>query len=124
MSAIDRRLFAESLPARRQLVGTVLFGLLAAALIVAQATLLTDVILTVTAPLIPVFMALIGRYTRSRTARQWSLLAGLGGHFLDVVEGLPTLKMYGRAQPQVGVIRRVTERYRQATMATLRIAFI
>lgn len=44
MSAIDRRLFAESLPARRQLVGTVLFGLLPAALIVAQVTLLTDVI--------------------------------------------------------------------------------
>src|SRR6185312_450136 len=80
-------------------------------------------ILAVTAPLIPVFMALIGRFARSRTARQWGLLAQLGGHFLDVVEGLPTLKVFGRAEAQVGVIRRVTERYRRATMATLRLAF-
>jgi ATP-binding cassette subfamily C protein CydD len=81
------------------------------------------VVLLVTAPLIPVFAALIGRFTRTRTARQWHLLAGLGGHFLDVVEGLPTLKVHGRAGAQVRVIRQVTERYRLATMATLRIAF-
>jgi ATP-binding cassette subfamily C protein CydD len=81
------------------------------------------VVLLVTAPLIPVFAALIGRYTRGRTARQWSQLAGLGGHFLDVVEGLPTLKVHGRAGAQIRVIRQVTERYRRATMGTLRIAF-
>ena len=239
---IDRRLFAESRPARRQLLGSVLFGLCAAALIVAQAGLLVDVIvmasahgavrallpslagllavvvlrtvmtsaaettalrfadetktalrgqllaramsrgpvwlgrrrsgelttlatsgldgldsyfarflpqlalallvppivlvrigfadwpsaliLLCTAPLIPVFMALIGRYTRARTSRQWHLLAALGGHFLDVVEGLPVLRMFGRAKAQVEVIRRVTDRYRLATMATLRIAFL
>jgi ATP-binding cassette subfamily C protein CydD len=237
---VDRRLFAESRPARRQLVAVVVFGLLTAVLVITQAGLLTDVIvgasdgsgrslgpalgallavvlaraalagaaevtalrsadgvkaglrarvlagavrrgpgwlagrrsgelvtllttgldgldvyfarflpqvalallvppvvlarialadwpsalvLLVTAPLIPVFMALIGRYTRGRTERQWQLLAGLGGHFLDVVEGLPTLKVHGRAQAQVGVIRQVTERYRRATMGTLRIAF-
>src|SRR5207302_8986178 len=48
----------------------------------------------------------------------------LGGHFLDVVEGLPTLKLFGRGKPQAEVIGRVTGDYRKATMATLRVAFL
>jgi ATP-binding cassette, subfamily C, bacterial CydCD len=43
-------------------------------------------------------MVLVGWYTRGRTARQWRLLARLSGHFLDVVEGLPTLKLFGRPE--------------------------
>jgi ATP-binding cassette subfamily C protein CydD len=69
-------------------------------------------------------MVLIGLHTRSRTERQWSLLARLGGHFLDVVEGLPTLKVFGRAKAQAATVRRVTDEHRRATMATLRVAFL
>ncbi|MEU9912111.1 thiol reductant ABC exporter subunit CydD [Streptomyces sp. NPDC051001] len=77
-----------------------------------------------TLPLIPIFMVLIGWATQSRMDRQWQLLSRLSGHFLDVVAGLPTLKVFGRAKVQADSIRRITGEYRQATMRTLRIAFI
>jgi len=77
-----------------------------------------------TLPLIPLFMALIGWATQSRMDRQWLLLSRLSGHFLDVVAGLPTLKVFGRAKAQAESIRRITADYRRATMRTLRIAFI
>ncbi|MEU6193893.1 thiol reductant ABC exporter subunit CydD [Streptomyces sp. NPDC047061] len=77
-----------------------------------------------TLPLIPLFMVLIGWATQSRTERQWRLLSRLSGHFLDVVAGLPTLKVFGRAKAQAESIRRITGEYRQATMRTLRIAFL
>ncbi|MEU6301569.1 thiol reductant ABC exporter subunit CydD [Streptomyces chartreusis] len=77
-----------------------------------------------TLPLIPVFMMLIGWATQSRMDRQWQLLSRLSGHFLDVVAGLPTLKVFGRAKAQADSIRRITGEYRRATMRTLRIAFI
>ncbi|ALV34725.1 thiol reductant ABC exporter subunit CydD [Streptomyces sp. CdTB01] len=77
-----------------------------------------------TLPLIPVFMILIGWATQSRMDRQWRLLSRLSGHFLDVVAGLPTLKVFGRAKAQAESIKRITGEYRQATMRTLRIAFI
>ena len=81
-------------------------------------------IVAVTLPLIPVFMVLIGLYTRRETERQWHLLHRLGGHFLDVVEGLPTLRVFGRAKAQVETIRSVGEAHRRATMRTLRTAFL
>ncbi|MGC0330883.1 ATP-binding cassette subfamily C protein CydCD [Streptomyces sp. SAI-170] len=77
-----------------------------------------------TLPLIPVFMMLIGWATQARMDRQWRLLSRLSGHFLDVVAGLPTLKVFGRAKAQADSIRRITGEYRQATMRTLRIAFL
>ncbi|MGW1592518.1 thiol reductant ABC exporter subunit CydD [Streptomyces sp. NPDC002343] len=77
-----------------------------------------------TLPLIPLFMMLIGWATQSRMDRQWLLLSRLSGHFLDVVAGLPTLKVFGRAKAQAASIRRITGEYRQATLRTLRIAFL
>ncbi|MFB7372517.1 thiol reductant ABC exporter subunit CydD [Streptomyces sp. NPDC056222] len=81
-------------------------------------------IIVVTLPLIPLFMILIGWYTQARMDRQWKLLSRLSGHFLDVVAGLPTLKVFGRAKAQAESIRAITSEYRQATMKTLRIAFL
>ena len=85
---------------------------------------ISGVVIGVTLPLIPLFAILVGLHTKAVTQRQWRLLARLGGHFLDVVEGLPTLKLFGRAKPQAEVIGRVTGDYRKATMATLRVAFL
>ncbi|MCK1819273.1 thiol reductant ABC exporter subunit CydD [Streptomyces sp. XM83C] len=82
------------------------------------------VIIVATLPLIPVFMVLIGWATQARMDRQWRLLSRLSGHFLDVVAGLPTLKVFGRAKAQAESIRRITGEYRQATLRTLRIAFL
>ncbi|GGZ99591.1 ABC transporter [Streptomyces spiroverticillatus] len=81
-------------------------------------------IIVVTLPLIPLFMILIGWATQSRMDRQWKLLSRLSGHFLDVVAGLPTLKVFGRAKAQAEQIRAITGEYRRATMKTLRIAFL
>ncbi|MFI5756116.1 thiol reductant ABC exporter subunit CydD [Streptomyces sp. NPDC051569] len=81
-------------------------------------------VIVVTLPLIPLFMVLIGWATQARMNRQWRLLSRLSGHFLDVVAGLPTLKVFGRATAQAESIRRITSEYRQATLRTLRLAFL
>ena len=91
---------------------------------VAAADWISALIIAVTLPLIPLFAVLVGWHTKARTQRQWRLLATLAGHFLDVVEGLPTLKIYGRAKAQEEVIGKVTGEYRATTMSALRVAFL
>ena len=112
--------FARYLP---QLVLAVLVPLAVLAR-VAAADWLSALIIAVTLPLVPVFAVLTGLHTRARTQRQWALLARLGGHFLDVVEGLPTLRVFGRARAQEAEVSRLTGQYAAATMGTLRIAFL
>ena len=92
--------------------------------VVVGADWISAVLIAVTVPLIPVFMMLVGASTKVRMARQARLLQRLAGHFLDVVAGLPTLKVFGRARAQVAAVRDVTDRYRTATMATLKVAFL
>jgi ATP-binding cassette subfamily C protein CydD len=91
---------------------------------VAAADWISALIIAVTLPLIPLFAVLVGWHTKARTQRQWRLLATLAGHFLDVVEGLPTLKIFGRARVQEEVIGKVTGEYRATTMSALRVAFL
>ena len=112
--------FARYLP---QLVLAVLVPIAVLARVVV-ADWISAVIIAVTLPLIPAFAVLVGWHTKAQTRKQWRLLATLGGHFLDVVEGLPTLKVFGRARVQEQVIAEVTEDYRAATMSTLRVAFL
>ncbi|TFI30734.1 thiol reductant ABC exporter subunit CydD [Streptomyces sp. 4R-3d] len=81
-------------------------------------------VIVLTLPLIPLFMVLIGWATQSQMDRQWQLLSRLSGHFLDVVAGLPTLKVFGRAKAQAESVREITSEYRRATLRTLRIAFL
>jgi ATP-binding cassette subfamily C protein CydCD len=85
---------------------------------------LSAVIIIVTLPLIPVFMVLVGATTAERTRRRWRELARLSHHFLDVVAGLPTLRVFGRAKAQTRSVGEVTAAYRRATLATLRLAFL
>lgn len=92
--------------------------------VVARADWVSALVIALTLPLVPVFMALIGGHTQDRTRRQWRLLERLGGHFLDVVEGLPTLAIFRRAKAEAELIRKVTDDHRRATMGTLRIAFL
>ncbi|MEV0458814.1 thiol reductant ABC exporter subunit CydD [Catellatospora methionotrophica] len=88
------------------------------------ADLASAVIVLVTLPLIPIFGILVGWQTRVATERQWRRLRLLGGHFLDMLSGLPTLKAFGRARAQVTAVREMADRHREATMRTLRIAFL
>ncbi|WP_416901154.1 thiol reductant ABC exporter subunit CydD [Micromonospora echinospora] len=81
-------------------------------------------IVLVTLPLIPIFGALLGWQAQAATERQWRRLSRLGGHFLDMVAGLATLRAFGRSRAQVDVVRRMADGHRVATMRTLRIAFL
>jgi len=81
-------------------------------------------VMLLTLPLVPVFMWLIGRHVADRTRERWQALRLLSGHFLDVVRGLPTLRAFNRGRQQAAVLDDVGERYRRATIGTLRVAFV
>ena len=91
---------------------------------VAPLDLTAALVMVLTLPLVPLFMALIGRYTEQRTRARWRALAVLSTHFLDIVRGLPTLRAYNRGRAQAASIAEASERYRQTTMKTLRVAFL
>jgi ATP-binding cassette, subfamily C, bacterial CydD len=81
-------------------------------------------IMVVTLPVVPVFMALIGKSASARSRANWQALVGLSAYFLDVVRGLPTLRAFNRGGAQTDHIRDATDRYRRTTMATLRLSFL
>ncbi|MGQ9501117.1 MAG: thiol reductant ABC exporter subunit CydD [Anaerolineae bacterium] len=85
---------------------------------------ISGVIMAVTAPLIPFFMVLIGSQAEQLTRRQWRALRYLSAHFLDVLQGLTTLKVLGRSVQQAEIIARISDEYRQRTMAVLRVTFL
>ena len=85
---------------------------------------ISALIIAATLPLIPIFMALVGAATRDRMTLQFRTLQQLSGHFLDVVGGLSTLKVFGRAKAQIQTIGKVTDDYRRATISTLRVTFM
>ncbi len=103
------------------LAGIVPIAVLAA---IAAQDWISALIIAGTLPLIPLFMVLVGAATRERMEHQLQSLQQLAGHFLDVVAGLPTLKVFGRAKAQIVAVGTVTDRYRAATMSTLRITFL
>jgi ATP-binding cassette, subfamily C, bacterial CydD len=86
--------------------------------------LLSALIMLLTLPLVPVFMWLIGRYTEERTRERWQALRLLSLHFLDLVRGLPTLRLLNQGRAQARTIGEVSEEYRSATMGTLRVSFL
>ena len=92
--------------------------------VVAGADLVSAALIAVTVPLIPVFMGLVGLTTRDRTAARMRSLQRLAGQFLDLVSGLPTLKVFGRAKAQAKAIAEITDRYRTTTLATLKLTFL
>ena len=85
---------------------------------------LSALVLLLTFPLIPLFMWLVGGAAEARTRRQWVTLSRLAARFLDSVQGLPTLRVLGRAEEEAGSIARASERHREVTMGVLRLAFV
>ena len=81
-------------------------------------------IMALTAPLIPLFMILIGKGTETLNQRQWRVLSRLGARVFDAIEGLTTLKLFGASRREVAVVAALSEDYRDKTMAVLRIAFL
>lgn len=83
----------------------------------------SGIIMLVTAPFIPIFMILVGLKTKNKSEEKVAQLAEFAGTFLDSLQGLVTLKIFGRARRQQQEIERSSLRYRDATMDILKIAF-
>lgn len=81
-------------------------------------------VLLIAAPLIPLFMILVGMGAESISQKHFQALARMSAHFLDVLQGLPTLKLFGRSKDQAEEVQRTSRRYRRRTMAVLRVAFL
>jgi len=92
--------------------------------VVAGTDLISAVVFSITMPLLIVFMILIGKAAKAKTDRQFELLGRLGGHFHEMLRGLPTLKMFNRSKAQLEMIARISEEHRRSTMGTLRLAFL
>ncbi|EGW39489.1 thiol reductant ABC exporter subunit CydD [Desulfosporosinus sp. OT] len=84
----------------------------------------SGLILLLTGPLIPVFMMLIGKLAEKKSLHQFQDLSWMSAHFLDILQGMTMLKVFGRTKDQVRVISRVSESYRKATLSVLQIAFL
>lgn len=91
---------------------------------IALADPLSAVAILATIPCIPVFMILIGRVTERAQSRRWDALTNLARGYAEIVEGLATLKIFGRAHRQAERIRTITEEHRASTMGVLRYSFL
>lgn len=81
-------------------------------------------ILLVTAPLIPMFMILVGMGAADANRKNFNALARLSGHFMDRLKGLSTLKLFHRGDAELKVIASASEEFRSRTMSVLRMAFL
>jgi ATP-binding cassette, subfamily C, bacterial CydD len=85
---------------------------------------ISTLLLLVTAPVIPLLMVLVGRYAEKRVQQQWSGLSLMSAHLLDVLQGLPTLVLFGRAEAESDRVARISARFRERTLQALRVAFL
>ncbi len=85
---------------------------------------ISGLILLAAGPLIPLFMVFVGYRAEAINQRQWQKLLLMSAHFLDIVQGLTTLKLFGRALDEIGIVARISDDYRKTTMAGLRVAFL
>jgi ATP-binding cassette subfamily C protein CydCD len=112
--------FSQYLP---QLVITTLVPL-SILIVVFPIDLLSGIVFLVTAPLIPFFMIMIGKGAEIVTKRQYDTLRLLSAHFLDSLQGLTTLKLFGQSKAQTRNIAKVSDQFRDATLGVLRITFL
>ena len=84
----------------------------------------SSVLLLITAPVIPILMVLVGSYAEEHMQRQWTALSRLGASFVDALQGLPTLKVFGRSAEEREKMSATSEEFRERTMKVLRYAFI
>ncbi|MGE5517853.1 MAG: thiol reductant ABC exporter subunit CydD [Bacteroidota bacterium] len=112
--------YARFLPA----ITTVAVVPLAILVVIAPQDWISGAVLALTAPLIPLFMILIGKGAERLNQRQWARLARMSAHFLEVIQNLTTLKLFNASRREADIIAKVSEDYRLATMSVLRVAFL
>jgi ATP-binding cassette subfamily C protein CydCD len=86
--------------------------------------MLSGIVMLVTAPLIPFFMVIIGKGAEIVTQRQYQTLSRLSAHFLDSLQGLTTLKLFGQSKAHAKNIETVSNQFRDRTLGVLRITFL
>ena len=84
----------------------------------------SGVVMLLTAPMIPLFMVLIGKGAEVATRRQYRMLGQLSAQLLDTLYGLTTLRLLGRSREHAGTVARVSDQYRRATLSVLRFTFL
>ncbi len=84
----------------------------------------SGLIMTLSAPLVPLFMIIIGKGTEALNQAQWRTLARMSGHVFDAIEGLTTLKLFNASRAEIKAVADMSDEYRRATMAVLRVAFL
>ena len=97
---------------------------LAILLVVLPLDWLSGLVMLFTAPLIPFFMVLIGKRVERLNQQLWRNLTRMGAHFLDVIQGLTTLKLFNASRREAALIERISDDYRRSTMEVLRVAFL
>ncbi len=85
---------------------------------------MSGLVLLFAAPIIPLFMIFVGSRAEAINRRQWRRLLRMSAHFLDAVQGIATLKLFGRAREEIALVARISDQYRRTTMAGLRVAFL
>jgi ATP-binding cassette subfamily C protein CydD len=112
--------FARYLP---QMVMSVLTPLLIVACVF-PFDWISGALLLGTAPIIPILMIVVGSFSEKQMNRQWLALSRMSAYFLDVLQGLPTLKLFGRNRAEAERVEKVSDEYRVRTMKVLRYAFL
>jgi ATP-binding cassette subfamily C protein CydCD len=92
--------------------------------IVLPVDLLSGVVLLVTAPVVPLFMVLVGKMARARTEAQWTATARMSAYFLDVLQGMTTLRLLGQGRQACDRVERVGDQVRDATLGVLKVSFL
>ena len=110
----------------RWLPNRALSALLPIAILVAvfPADWVSGLVLVLTAPLIPLFMILVGKGAEDLNQRQWRQLARMSARFLDSLQGIATLKLFGASRREARVVEEISQAYRRSTMKVLRVAFL
>lgn len=85
---------------------------------------ISGLVLLFAAPVIPLFMVFVGSRAEAINRRQWRQLLLMSAHFLDAVQGITTLKLFGRSRDEIALVARISDDYRRTTMAGLRVAFL
>jgi ATP-binding cassette subfamily C protein CydCD len=84
----------------------------------------SGLIVIFTIPLFPLFGILIGRFTQQATQKKMQTLGLLSGYFLDLLSGLPTLKVYNRSTLQTKKLGEIGDQYKKETMKVLKVSFL
>lgn len=122
MDAVDEidSYFSKYIP---QMIQTMIVPLIVLVVIFSQ-HMYTGLIILFTAPFIPIFMIIIGIKTKKKSDEQMEKMTAFSGRFLDTLQGLTTLKLFGRSAQQKEGIRKSSLDFRDATMEVLKVAFL